>query len=89
MQAKQAEELPFFIGQWKSGVWHEQILYTDQKPIDLDFNYLTKHHKMLKRKLSFPVPEFQHQMANKRKEKYFWNIICSIFGWYKIKVTDY
>jgi hypothetical protein len=23
-------------------------------------------------------------MANKRKERYFWNIICSIIGWYKV-----
>ena len=39
MQAKDVEESPFFIGQRKSGnrVWHEQILYTDQKPVDLDF----------------------------------------------------
>ena len=39
MQAKQAEESPFFIGQRKSGtrVWHEQILYTNQQPVDLDF----------------------------------------------------
>jgi hypothetical protein len=39
MQAKQAEESPFFIGQRKSGtrVWHEHFLKTDQKPIDLDF----------------------------------------------------
>jgi hypothetical protein len=27
-------------------------------------------------------------MANKRKVSYFWNI-CSIIGWYKVKVTDY
>jgi hypothetical protein len=35
MQAKQAEESPFFIGQRKSGtlVWHEQI---DQAPQNVE-----------------------------------------------------
>ena len=40
-------------------------------------------------KIEFPRSEFHRQMANKRKERYFWNIICSIIGWYKAKVTNY
>jgi hypothetical protein len=54
MQAKQAEESPFFIGQRKSGtlVWHEQI---DQAPQNVETN------------IEFPRSEFHHQMANKRK----------------------
>ena len=34
-------------------------------------------------KIEFPRSEFHRQMAYKRKEMYFWNIICSIIGWYK------
>ena len=46
-------------------------------------------NKFYKPKIDFPRSEFHCQMANKRKERYFWNIICSIIGWYKVKVTDY
>jgi hypothetical protein len=37
-------------------------------------------NKFYKPKIEFPQSEFHCQMANKRKERYFWNIICSIIG---------
>ena len=37
-------------------------------------------NKFYKPKIEFPRSEFHCQMANKRKERYFWNIICSIIG---------
>jgi hypothetical protein len=75
---------------WSAKVWYPCMAWTnfiDRPKTSRPWLYLTKHHKMSKRKLSCP-DQFHRQMANKRKERYFWNIICSIIWWYKIKVTD-
>jgi hypothetical protein len=39
--------------------------------------------------IEFPRSEFHRQMANKRKERYFWNIIFSIIGWYKAEKSKF
>jgi hypothetical protein len=69
---------------WPAKVWYPCMAWTNfinRPKTSRPWLYLTEHHKMSKRKLSFPD---QSSMANKRKEKYFWNIICSIIGWYKV-----
>ena len=74
---------------WPAKVWYPCMAWTNfinRPKTSRPWLYLTKHHKMSKRKLSFPD---QSSIAKWLiKERYSWNIICSIIGWYKIKVTD-
>jgi hypothetical protein len=85
MQAKQVEESPFF--HWPAKVWYPCMAWTNfinrpkkQSTLTL-FNQAPQN---VETKIEFPRSEFHHQMANKRKERYFWNIIYSIIGWYKV-----
>jgi len=76
---------------WPVKVWYPSMAWTNfiDRPKTSRPWLFNQAPQNVETKIEFPRSEFHRQMANKRKERYFLNFICSIIGWYKIKVTDY